>query len=59
MKHITPHEGAVSNEAQTFSPDGSSLYFTSDENREFASLIKHDLATGEKTAVVEPDWDLF
>jgi dipeptidyl aminopeptidase/acylaminoacyl peptidase len=58
MKRITPHEGEVSNSPEAFSPDGSSLYFTTDEGSEFAYLARHDLASGEREVAVRPDWDV-
>jgi dipeptidyl aminopeptidase/acylaminoacyl peptidase len=57
--HLTPHEGDQSNVPQTFSPDGRYLYFTSDEGSEFARLVRHELATGARTVVYEPGWDVW
>jgi dipeptidyl aminopeptidase/acylaminoacyl peptidase len=59
MRHLTPHEGEVSNSPQDFSPDGSSLYITTDDGTEFAYLAKIDLATGEREVVFQPDWDVW
>lgn len=50
--------GEVANRAATFSADGRSLYYTSDRDREFAHLLRRDLATGEDTVVLQPDWDV-
>jgi len=57
-KNITKHTGIVNNLPADFSPDGSQLLFVSDGGREFASLRRHDLATGAQTAVYEPNWDV-
>jgi dipeptidyl aminopeptidase/acylaminoacyl peptidase len=58
-KNITEHQGNVSNTPADFSPDGTRLLYISDEGREFASLRSYDLATGEKKAVLEPEWDVW
>ncbi|HSF40420.1 MAG TPA: S9 family peptidase, partial [Thermoanaerobaculia bacterium] len=58
---LTPGEGSeteVSNNAEDFSPDGKSLYYTTDKGSEFAYLVRYDLATGERTEVMRPDWDV-
>jgi dipeptidyl aminopeptidase/acylaminoacyl peptidase len=57
-KHLTPHTGDVSHEGETFSPDGKSFYFTTDEGGEFRYLVKLDLATGARSTVERPDWDV-
>ncbi len=56
--NITKHTGKVNNFPADFSPDGSQLLFVSDGGHEFASLRRHDLATGAQTAVYEPSWDV-
>ena len=58
-KRITPHEGNVQNSVADFSPDGKSLYFITDEGNEFAYLTKYDLASGQRTTVLKPDWDVM
>jgi dipeptidyl aminopeptidase/acylaminoacyl peptidase len=60
-KLLTPDDGSgteVSNGAEDFSPDGKSLYCTTDQGSEFAYLVRYDLATGERTEVMRPDWDV-
>jgi len=59
MEHLTPHEGEVNHQPQTFSPDGSSLYFLTDEGSEFTYLVRHELASGAREIVVQPDWDVW
>ncbi|KPK66208.1 MAG: peptidase S9 [Gemmatimonas sp. SG8_38_2] len=59
MTHLTPHEGSVNYQPQTFSPDGSNLYFLTDEGSEFTYVMRHDLATGGREIVVQPDWDVM
>ena len=58
-KHLTPHQGDVNNSPNAFSPDGKSLYFTTDEGSEYAYLVKYDLATGQRTDVLKPNWDIW
>ncbi len=59
MTHLTPHEGEVNYQPQTFSPDGSSLYYLTDEGSEFTYLVRRDLATGTTEIVEQPDWDIW
>jgi dipeptidyl aminopeptidase/acylaminoacyl peptidase len=58
LRHLTPHEGEVVNDPQAFAPDGSALYLRTDEGHEFAYLARIDLQTGEREAVLQPDWDV-
>jgi dipeptidyl aminopeptidase/acylaminoacyl peptidase len=63
---ITPlfsHQEAgveVANGVQDFSPDGKSLYYTTDKGSQFAYLMRYDLATGKSTEVLSPRprWDV-
>ena len=55
---LTPHQGEVSFVAADLSPDGKTLYFTSDEGREFAALSSMDLATRVPKPLARPDWDV-
>ena len=57
-EHITPHEGDVSHGVQTFTPDSSALYYTSDAGGEFARVWSFDLESGEAEIVEEADWDI-
>jgi dipeptidyl aminopeptidase/acylaminoacyl peptidase len=56
--HITQHQGSVANGPADFTPDNAGLFFTSDQDREFAALRRYDIATGETTTVLEPAWDV-
>ncbi|MGH7460979.1 MAG: prolyl oligopeptidase family serine peptidase, partial [Longimicrobiales bacterium] len=58
-KLLTKHEGNVSYSPATFTPDGSALLITADEGREFAALWRLDLATGNKSTLLTPDWDVL
>jgi dipeptidyl aminopeptidase/acylaminoacyl peptidase len=58
---LTPDEPAnaeVSNAPQDFSPDGKSLYYTTDKGSEFAYLVRYDLATGKRDEVLKTKWDV-
>jgi dipeptidyl aminopeptidase/acylaminoacyl peptidase len=59
LRHLTPHEGEVVYDPEAFAPDGSALYFRTDEGSEFAYLARIDLDTGEREAVIQPDWDVW
>lgn len=55
---LTPHRGEITFGAQDLSPDGKSLYFTSDESREFAGLLAMNLADRTVKPVAQPEWDV-
>ncbi|HET9209681.1 MAG TPA: S9 family peptidase, partial [Thermoanaerobaculia bacterium] len=40
------------------SPDGKALYYTTDKGSEYAYLVRYDLATGKRTEVLRPKWDV-
>jgi dipeptidyl aminopeptidase/acylaminoacyl peptidase len=56
--HLTPHEGDATYLAEEFTVDGSKLLMLTDEDSEFAYLVAHDLATGEREVLVRPEWDV-
>jgi dipeptidyl aminopeptidase/acylaminoacyl peptidase len=55
---LTPHRGEVSYNGADLSPDGKSLYFTSDEGREFAGLFAMNLSDRTVKPVAQPEWDV-
>jgi len=55
---LTPHRGDVAHAAAELSPDGKTLYFTSDEGREFAGLMAMNLADRAAKPVAQPEWDV-
>jgi dipeptidyl aminopeptidase/acylaminoacyl peptidase len=57
-KNITAHTGSVANAPVAFTADHGSLLFVTDAGREFAYLARYDLATGQKSDVLKPDWDV-
>lgn len=58
LLHITPHEGEMVNSPEEFSPDGSYLYYVTDDGSEFRYLVRYHIATGEKEVVEKPNWDV-
>jgi dipeptidyl aminopeptidase/acylaminoacyl peptidase len=57
---LTPHHGDVAfgPEKPSLSPDGKTLYFTSDEGREFAGLMAMTLGDRAVKPVAQPEWDV-
>jgi dipeptidyl aminopeptidase/acylaminoacyl peptidase len=60
---LAAHEDSgaeVANGAADFSPDGKSLYYTTDKGSQFSYLVRYDLATGTRTEVLSPrpHWDV-
>ena len=56
---ITPHDGNVSSAPSDFSPDGSSLYYTTDEGSEFQQLMRYDISNDDKEIALALDWDIY
>ncbi|TSE11202.1 S9 family peptidase [Aquimarina algiphila] len=57
-EQIKINENISGNSPQDFSPDGKSLYYTTDDSAEFSYLMKYNLEDGTKEKVVEKDWDI-
>ncbi len=55
---LTPHKGQVLYVPADISKDGKTLYYTSDEGREFAGLYAMNLGTKQSKPVAQPDWDV-
>lgn len=55
---LTPHAGRVVHRFQAFAPDGSGIYFTTNEGSEFAYLVRQDLETGARSVALKPAWDV-
>lgn len=55
---ITLSDIHISNHAETFSPDGASLFYTTDKWHEFKYLVRYDLESGEHSEVLRLDWDI-
>ena len=59
LEHLTPHQGDVVWTVADFAPDGQSLYLLTNDNHEFRYLVQQDLASGERTVVEKPNWDVM
>jgi len=59
LRHLTPHDGEVSNFAVEFTPDGTGLLLVTDEGSEFSYLVRLDLATARRDTLVKTDWDVM
>ncbi|CAN5412539.1 S9 family peptidase [soil metagenome] len=55
---LTPHEGNVAYTAFDFTPDSKAVLIGTDQNGEFTQAIRHDLATGTNTPLIQADWDV-
>lgn len=59
LRELNPGKGVVAYGGAAFSPDGQSLYTTSDEGSEFMRLVRFDLATGAQVVLTPGlDWDV-
>lgn len=56
---ITEHTGNISYGVYTFTADGEALIYGTDEHGEFNQAWRYDLASGDKTALIEADWDVM
>ncbi|HWM94888.1 MAG TPA: S9 family peptidase [Thermoanaerobaculia bacterium] len=52
---VAPTGGELAEEPQDFSPDGKSLYYTSDQGSELAYLMRYDIETGQRAEVLRDD----
>lgn len=56
---ITEHTGNINYTAYEFTPDGAALIYGTDEHGEYNQAWRYDLASGQKSALVEADWDVM
>ena len=59
VKHLTPHEGAISLQAETFDPASQKLFFLTNEGSEFKRLCTYDLTTGVVRDHERADWNVI
>ncbi len=52
------NDNVSGNSPQDFSPDGKSMYYTTDDGGEFSYVMKYNIAEGTKERVIERDWDI-
>ncbi len=55
---VSQHEGQAAFNAQDFSPDGQWLYYTANDQGEFAQLRRVKLGSWEHEPVRSADWDI-
>lgn len=58
-KLVTGHTGNISYGVFGFTPDSSGLVLSTDEHGEFTQAWVHDLASGERTPLLQADWDVM
>lgn len=56
---ITEHEGNIAYGAYDFTADSSALIFATNEFGEWNQAWSHDLETGERSPLIEADWDVM
>ena len=59
VKHLTPHEDAISFRAETFDPASQRLLFLTNEGSEFKRLRTYDLITGAIQDHESAEWDVI
>jgi len=55
---LTKHKGEILYNPTSFSRDGNTLYYTSDEGREFSALYSMNLRNRKSKEVLKTDWDV-
>lgn len=58
LEHVTPHHGRVTHGVADFSPDGKTLYYTTNEGGEFDSVWSYDIGARTHAPVLAADWDV-
>lgn len=56
--HVTPHEGNVAHGVYAFTPDGTRLVYATNEYGEFNQAWTYDIASGDRSPLIEADWDV-
>lgn len=55
---LTRHTGNISHQIETFDPNNTVLYYSSNEGSEFQRTWAYDLGTGNKSLAIEAPWDV-
>jgi dipeptidyl aminopeptidase/acylaminoacyl peptidase len=55
---VTPHDGQVLHGFADFAPDGTKLYYTTNEGSEFDSVWSYDVVSKKRAPVFAADWDV-
>lgn len=58
-KLITAHEGNIAYSAYTFTPDSQALIYATNEFGEWNQAWRYDITSGERSALIEADWDVM
>ena len=56
---VTEHEGNIAFGARGFTPDSRYLNYSTNEFGEFSQAWQYDVESGEKSLLVESDWDVW
>ncbi|HYD89485.1 MAG TPA: S9 family peptidase [Vitreimonas sp.] len=56
---ITEHTGNISYGVYEFTPDNAALIYATDEHGEYNQAWRYDLASGEKTPLIQAEWDVM
>lgn len=56
---ITEHTGNINYGVYEFAPDSTALIYGTDEHGEYNQAWRYDLASGQKSASIEADWDVM
>ena len=59
LTEVSDPESPGSYSASDFSDDGKIFYYLTNGGKEFAYLVKYDIASNEKTVTFETDWDVM
>jgi dipeptidyl aminopeptidase/acylaminoacyl peptidase len=55
MTEVTPADAPARNESPAWTPDGSAMYYSSNNDREFLAIARYDVAEGSVTWLVTDD----
>lgn len=58
-KRSKVNENRSANGSQDFSPDGKSLYYSTDDGEEYGYVMKYNLEDGTKEKVISRNWDIL
>lgn len=56
---ITQHAGNVNHGVYGFTPDGRALIYATNEHGEFNQAWRYELSNGQKTPLIEAEWDVM
>lgn len=59
IAHISDHEGDAIYSAADFSLDDGTLYYLTNEGKEYTYVSSYDISTGKKEILFEAEWDVM